>query len=67
MKAIIFLVYFLLPLTLWSQDLGIIKGLDSRHFQLKKSKDTIDFILVNSRIDTIKPVLFTARDLLLSR
>ena len=57
MKKIIFFLYLLFPLALWSQDLGIVNGLDSRHFQLKKSKDTIDFILVNGRIDTIKPVL----------
>lgn len=41
----------------FSQDMGPIKDLEARHFQLKNTKDTIDFILINGSTDSIKPVL----------
>jgi hypothetical protein len=41
----------------FSQDLGLVKNIAARHFQLKTTKDTIDFVLINGNIDTIKPVL----------
>jgi pimeloyl-ACP methyl ester carboxylesterase len=42
---------------IFSQNLGKIEGINARHFQLKKAKDIIEFILVNGNVDTIKPVL----------
>lgn len=54
-QFIILFIFF--SCTIFSQDLGIISGLDARHFQLVNSKDTIDFILINGKTDTKKPVL----------
>lgn len=57
MNKLILFLCLLFPTTIFSQDLGKVEGLNSRHFQLNENKDTIDFILVNDKIDTIKPVL----------
>ncbi len=51
------ILFILVTYNIYSQDLGLISGLDARHFQLKKSKDTIDFILINGKTDTQKPAL----------
>jgi hypothetical protein len=48
---------FLMVANLNAQDLGLIKGLKSRHFQLFLKKDTIDFLKVDENIDSIKPVI----------
>jgi predicted esterase len=57
MKKLILFFCLLLPARVFSQDLGLVDGLASRHFRLSEMKDSIDFILVNGKIDTIKPVL----------
>jgi pimeloyl-ACP methyl ester carboxylesterase len=51
------IILFFLSYSAFSQDLGLISGLDARHFQLKNSKDTIDFILLDGKTETKKPVL----------
>jgi pimeloyl-ACP methyl ester carboxylesterase len=51
------LLLFLFPITVFAQDLGKIKGLNARYFQLKSEKDSIDFLLINDEIGTKKPVL----------
>jgi pimeloyl-ACP methyl ester carboxylesterase len=57
MNKILVLVIILIPTISFCQDKGLIKGIDARHFQLKTVQDTIDFILVNGKTDTVKPVL----------
>jgi pimeloyl-ACP methyl ester carboxylesterase len=53
-----FITFFILiTFDINCQDLGLISGLDARHFQLKSSKDTIDFILINGKTDVQKPAL----------
>ena len=53
-----FIIFFIfITFDIFSQDHGLISRLDARHFQLKNSKDTIDFILINGNIDVPKPVL----------
>ncbi|MET4083525.1 putative esterase [Pedobacter sp. UYP30] len=56
MKSLI-LFFLLFPTIVFCQDLGKVDGLNSRHFQLKGKQDTINFILINDRIDTVKPLL----------
>lgn len=51
------LLLFLFPLIVFAQDLGKIKGINARHFQLKSKKDSIDFLLINDEIGKKKPVL----------
>ncbi|RZL10441.1 MAG: hypothetical protein EOO89_21015 [Pedobacter sp.] len=51
------LLLLLLPITVFAQDLGKIKGINARHFQLKSQKDSIDFLLINDEIGKKKPVL----------
>lgn len=53
----LFILLIFISCNIFSQDLGLISGLDARHFQLKNSKDTIDFILINGDIDNKKPAL----------
>ena len=40
-----------------SQDLGVIDGLNARHFKIINNSDTIEFVKTNSKIDSIKPVI----------
>ena len=47
----------LIPSVVFTQDNGMIKGINARHFQLNNKIDTIDFIVLNGNIDTIKPVI----------
>ncbi len=51
------ILFILVTFDIFSQDLGLISGLDARHFQLKNSKDTIDFVLINGNTDIKKPTL----------
>jgi hypothetical protein len=57
MKKSFLLISLLIPYLIFCQDLGLIQGIGARHFQLKKTKDTIDFLLVNGNTDSIKPVI----------
>lgn len=57
MKRILVVFVFLIPFITRAQDKGLIQGLDVRRFELKNKLDTIDFILLNGKTDTIKPVL----------
>jgi hypothetical protein len=57
MKPYLILYLILFAASALSQDKGIISELPARHFQLKNSIDTIDFILLNGKIDKMKPVL----------
>lgn len=41
----------------YAQNIGKIDGLNARHFQLHAKHDSIDFILVDGKIDTVKPVI----------
>ena len=47
----------LFPVLGFTQDLGKVKGLQARHFLLMNHKDSIEFILLNGNIDTIKPAI----------
>lgn len=47
----------LFPVLGFTQDLGKVEGLQARHFLLMNHKDSIEFILVNGNIDTVKPVI----------
>ena len=51
------IVLTFLSFNIFSQDLGLLKGIDARHFQLKNKKDTIEFILISGNTNAIKPVL----------
>jgi pimeloyl-ACP methyl ester carboxylesterase len=51
------ILFILITFDIFPQDLGLISGLDARHFQLKNSKDTIDFVLINGNTDIKKPTL----------
>jgi len=57
MKSYLIPFILLFSIIASGQDKGLISGLPGRHFQLKTSNDTIDFILLNGKLDTIKPVL----------
>lgn len=57
MTRYLIIVLTFLYFNICSQNIGLIEGLSARHYQLKNTKDTIDFILINGNIDTIKPVL----------
>lgn len=57
MKLSLITALIIFPLVVMSQDMGLIQGINARLFKLKNSKDTIDFILIDGKIDTIKPVL----------
>jgi len=57
MKSYLVRLILLFATVASAQDKGLITGLPARHFQLKASNDTIDFIILNGQIDTIKPVL----------
>jgi hypothetical protein len=45
------------PILAFTQDLGKVEGLQARHFRVMNQKDSIEFILVNGNIDTVKPVI----------
>jgi hypothetical protein len=57
MKSYIVAIILLFSIPSSAQDKGLIAGLAARHFQLENKQDTIDFILLNGKTDTIKPVL----------
>ncbi|RBQ12018.1 hypothetical protein DRW42_01815 [Pedobacter miscanthi] len=57
LKIVIIIAYCLWPILAFTQDLGKVTNLQARHFRLISHKDSIEFILVNGNLDTIKPVI----------
>jgi len=57
MNKFFLLLFIFFSTRVFSQDLGLISGVDARHFQLKNSTDTIDFILMNGQMEVQKPVI----------
>lgn len=57
MKTILLFLLLILTSTIFSQSNCLIEGTEIRQFSIKTKNDTIEFILPNGNIDTIKPVL----------
>ncbi|MDX2173186.1 MAG: hypothetical protein SFY56_08705 [Bacteroidota bacterium] len=57
MKTILLFLLLILTFTTFSQSNCLIEGTEIRQFSIKTKNDTIEFILPNGNIDTIKPVL----------
>lgn len=57
MKYYFSLLLICISIHLLAQDLGIVKGVNARHFQIEIGTDTIDFLKMDASLQIKKPVL----------